>query len=219
LELAAGTGVLTRELLRLAGAPVVATDLNTPMVAFGGSRVAGAQWREADASHLPFDDASFELVACQFGVMFFPDKPGAFAEARRVLSPDGAFLFSTWDRVETHVFAAALLAAVAAVFPTDPPTFVTEIPHGYHDVDAIRRDLRIAEFGAVTIEEVTCTGEATSVADVARGFCLGTPLRAALESRGDLAGAVASIEREMTQRLGSGPVTGTMRAYVVTAQP
>src|SRR5947209_11521630 len=90
LELAAGTGVLTREILAvLPSVELTATDLNPAMVRFGRERVPRAAWQEADAMNLPFPDGGFDLVACQFGVMFVPDKPAAFREVRRVLGPEG----------------------------------------------------------------------------------------------------------------------------------
>ena len=96
LEIAAGTGVLTRELVTvIPAAEVTATDLNAAMADLGSRRVPGAAWQQADALRLPFGDDQFDLVACQFGVMFFPDKPAAFREARRVLAPGGGLLFSS----------------------------------------------------------------------------------------------------------------------------
>src|SRR5262249_19981937 len=113
LEIAAGTGGLTAELLTaLPDAHVTATDLNEPMVRYGAGRARGADWQQADAGALPFDDEQFDLVACQFGVMFFPDKAGAFAEIRRVLTGGGRLLMSTWGPVSTHGFAVALMAGV-----------------------------------------------------------------------------------------------------------
>src|SRR5690349_2607472 len=82
LETAAGTGVVTRAMARLlpAHAELIATDLNQPMLdraaAVGTERAV--RWLQADAMRLPFDDASFDVVVCQFGVMFFPDKAHAF---------------------------------------------------------------------------------------------------------------------------------------------
>src|SRR5438067_9131158 len=125
LELAAGTGVLTRELVAsLAPAEVTATDLNEAMVQLGRQRAPDAVWRTADAMDLPFDAGQFDVIACQFGVMFFPSKPAAFAEARRVLTPHGTLLLNTWGSLETHDFQAALVAALERAFPEDPPTFV-----------------------------------------------------------------------------------------------
>ena len=104
LEQAAGTGVLTRALDAAlpARTRIVATDLNQAMldqaIAVGGTR-ASVEWRQADAMALPFADGEFDLVVCQFGVMFFPGKGEAFAEARRVLAPGGTLLFNCWDKI------------------------------------------------------------------------------------------------------------------------
>ncbi len=221
LELAAGTGVLTRELLLAAASAsteVTATDVNDAMVDFGRRRAPGAVWRHADATDLPFDDALYDLVACQFGVMFFPDKPSAFAEARRVLRPDGRLLMSTWATVETHDFQAALVTGLERVFPEDPPTFMTSIPHGYADVDVVVADLGAAGLRCVAVDSVTLEGHAASAADLASGYCTGTPLRAEVESRGDLATATAEVAAEMEARLGTGEVTGSMTAHVFEAR-
>src|SRR6266404_4632332 len=93
LEIAAGTGVVTRALVSTLPdrTAIVATDLNQTMLdqaAVTGTR-RPVEWRQADAMQLPFTDGAFDAVVCQFGVMFFPDKPKAFAEARRVLKPGG----------------------------------------------------------------------------------------------------------------------------------
>jgi SAM-dependent methyltransferase len=220
LELASGTGVLTRELLAtVASAEVTATDLNDAMVEFGRQRAPDAAWRQADAMHLPFDAGQFDLIACQFGVMFFPDKPAAFAEARRVLTPEGTLLLSTWGTVDTHDFQAALVAGLERAFPKDPPTFMVSIPHGYADVDVVVADLRAGGLYCVAVESVTLEGRAASAADVAEGYCTGTPLRPAIEARGDLANTTAVVTREMEARLGTGTVTGRMTAHVIEAAP
>jgi len=220
LEIAAGTGVLTAELLAaLPDAHVTATDLNEPMVRYGAGQAPGADWQQADAQALPFDDEQFDLVACQFGVMFFPDKPGAFAEIRRVLTADGRLLMSTWGPVDTHDFAEALVAGVERAFPADPPTFVARVPHGYPDVGQVTADLAAGGLEVVAAEPLKLTGHAESAADVAAGFCTGTPLRMAIESRGDLAAATEAVGAEMTARMGAGPVSAEMVAYFIEARP
>jgi SAM-dependent methyltransferase len=218
LELAAGTGVLTRELLDgVAGAEVTATDLNEAMVEYGRGLAPEAHWRQADALRLPFADGQFDAVVCQFGVMFFPDKPAAFSEARRMLAPGGSFFFNTWDTVDTHEFAVALLAGLDKAFPDDPPTFIGAVPHGYADLDAVTADLRRAGLVPVGVETVTLEGRAAAAGDIATGFCTGTPLRPAIEARADLAATTAVVTEEMEARLGSGPVTGRMTAHVIEA--
>lgn len=150
LEVAAGTGVVTRALASTLAEPVeiIATDLNQPMLDYAASLVTARPvvWRQADALSLPFEDATFDAVVCQFAAMFFPDKARAFAEARRVLAPGGVFLFSVWDRIEENEFAEAVTTALASVFPDDPPHFLARTPHGYYDRRVIERDLADSGF-------------------------------------------------------------------------
>jgi SAM-dependent methyltransferase len=219
LEIAAGTGVLTRELVAaIPAAEVTATDLNVAMVEYGSHQAPGASWRQADALHLPFGSEQFDLVVCQFGVMFFPDKPAAFREIRRVLAPDGRLLFSAWSTVDTHDFAAALVAGIERAFPDDPPAFVAAVPHGYSDTGQAVADLAAGGLGCVSAESVRLDGRAGSAADVAAGFCTGTPLRLAIEARGDLTTTTAVVSDEMRTRLGDGPITASMTAYVIEAR-
>ncbi|MFF1717990.1 class I SAM-dependent methyltransferase [Streptomyces sviceus] len=218
LELAAGTGVLTSHLL--AAAPSVeltATDLNEAMVALGSTRAPGAVWRQADAQQLPFPDGGFDLVVCQFGVMFFPDRVEAFREINRVLAPGGRFLFNTWAPLETHAFEVALQAGLERAFPVDPPRFFPTVPHGYSDPAVVAADLAAAGFAVEDEQEVTLQGRAASTADLATGYLTGTPVRAAVEERGDGPAVRATVIEEMTTRLGPGPVTAPMTAYVFLA--
>src|SRR5260221_3152969 len=145
LEVAAGTGVVTRSMVSALPETVsiVATDLNQAMLdraAAVGTR-RPVEWRQADAMQLPFQDGTFDAVVCQFGVMFFPEKSKAFAEARRVLRPGGVFMFNVWDRIEENEFADTVTTALEPLFPEDPPRFLARTPHGYHDSPTIARDL------------------------------------------------------------------------------
>jgi SAM-dependent methyltransferase len=220
LEIAAGTGVLTKELITaLPEADVTATDLNAAMVEFGSRESPNAEWRQADALDLPFRDNQFDLVTCQFGVMFFPDKPAAFTEVRRVLAPGGALLLTTWGDVGTHGFAAPLVAGLKRAYPDDPPTFMATVPHGYFDLDQVTADLAAGGMGDVSAAVVTLDGHADSAAGLAAGFCAGTPLRMEMAARGDLETGTKDVAAEMTARLGDGPVTAPMTAYVVEARP
>jgi SAM-dependent methyltransferase len=189
------------------------------MVELGQKRAPGAAWREADAMDLPFDGDQFDLLACQFGVMFFPDKPAAFAEARRVLTADGTVLVSTWATLDTHAFQAALVAGLERAFPNDAPTFMVTVPHGYADPDAVVADLSAGGLRCRTVESVTLEGRAASAADLALGYCTGTPLRAEIEARGDLVATTAVVAGEMEKRLGFGAVRGEMTAHVFEAAP
>ena len=222
LETAAGTGIVTRALAQaLPGSAITATDLNQPMLDHAARNVdvPRVAWRQADALALPFDDAGFDAVVCQFGVMFFPDKTAGFTEARRVLRPGGRFLFNVWDRVEENEIPAAVNDALAAFFPHDPPSFMARTPHGYHDANRIRDELRAAGFQNVEVETVTLRSQAPSPGDPATGFCQGTPLRHEIEARaaGRLDEVTEHVARALAQRFGDGPVDGRLQAHVVSA--
>jgi ubiquinone/menaquinone biosynthesis C-methylase UbiE len=224
LEIAAGTGVVTRAMAsRLpVGVRLVATDLNEPMLDRArATQPPGLQieWRQADALSVPYEDGAFDVVVCQFGAMFFPDKVQAYREARRVLRPGGCFLFNVWDRISENEFAEVITEALAARFPADPPRFLARIPHGYHDGSNIRADLNEAGFVEILIEAVEETSRASSPRVPAVAYCQGTPLRAEIEAR-DPSGLEAATEHAATalaQRFGPGPIEGRIQAIVITA--
>ena len=224
LEVAAGTGVVTRHMAAQLphNVSIVATDLNQPMLdhamSVGTSRAV--TWRQADAMHLPFDDGTFDAVVCQFGAMFFPDKAAAFAEARRVLRPGGTFLFNVWDRIEDNEFAECVTEAMAGLFPTDPPRFLARLPHGHYDQRAIATALSHGGFmGTNVFETVTAQSRAESPRVVAIAYCQGTPLRNEIESRDAsvLAEATDIATAAIGQRFGVGQVTGKIQAIVIAA--
>jgi len=217
LEIAAGTGLLTRELVAaLPGARVRATDLNPPMVEWGNAHVAGASWSVADAQDLAYDDDAFDLVACGFGVMFFPEKVTAFQEVRRVLRPDAPLVFSVWDSVDRVPFTSDLYDELVAVFPDNPPDFFTRVPYGYHDEGRLRSDLEAAGFRNVVVERVQLTTSAPSAASYVDGYCYGTPLRFTLAERGDIDAIAGRLREAMTRRWGDGPIDQSMSALLLT---
>src|ERR1051326_2876158 len=224
LETAAGTGVLTRAMAARipAQARIVATDLNQPMLDHARaqlSRDGSIEWRRADALALPFADQSFDAVACQFGVMFFPDKVRGYEEARRVLKSGGRFFFNVWDRISENEFADVVTGALAALFPHDPPRFMSRIPHGYHDVERIRRELNVAGFADVSLDAVDCRSKASSPRDAAMAYCQGSPLRNEIEARdaSRLEEATQRAADALAARFGTGAIEGRIRAFVIAA--
>ena len=186
LETAAGTGIVTGALLREAPrAEIVATDLNQAMLDIASARLMSwrVAFRQADALALPFADASFDAVVCQFGVMFFPDRIAAYREARRVLKPGGRFLFNAWDRLENNPVTAAVAEALTALFPENPPSFYSRVPFGYHNKLLIEADLRAAGFTEIATETVEKSSR-VDARNAATGLCQGSPLRAEIEERG-----------------------------------
>jgi ubiquinone/menaquinone biosynthesis C-methylase UbiE len=224
LEIAAGTGVVTRALAPKLSphASYVVTDLNQPMLEYAASRQATdsrIKWRQADALMLPFENATFDLVCCQFGAMFFPDRSSAYREAKRVLKPGGHFLFSVWDRIEENVFADEVTNALAMIFPNDPPRFLARTPHGYHDTTLIRSELEDAGFSGVVIETIAEQSRASSPRLPAVAYCQGTLLRNEIEARdpGKLEGATDYAASAIAHRHGSGEVAAKIQAHVLLA--
>ncbi len=223
LEIASGTGVVTRALA--ASMPqsvaIIATDLNQAMLD-QAARLPIARpvtWRQADAMQLPFGDATFDAVVCQFGAMFFPDRAKAFAEVHRVLRPEGVFLFNVWDRIEDNEFSDEVTRALAAIFPQNPPRFLARTPHGYHDPATIERDVRA---GGFTIPPEIATVSAHSRAESPRipaiAYCQGTPLRGEIEAldQARLEEATDRAAQAIARRFGEGPIEGKIQALVVS---
>jgi ubiquinone/menaquinone biosynthesis C-methylase UbiE len=225
LEIAAGTGVVTRALASVLPerASIVATDLNQAMLdqaSIVGTR-RPVEWRQADAMQLPFADGTFDAVICQFGVMFFPEKSKAFSETRRVLRPGGVFIFNVWDRIEENEFADTVTSALESLFPKDPPRFLARTPHGYYDRSTIERDLADAGFTkSAEIATVAARSRAESSRVPAIAYCQGTPLRNEIEARdASRLGEATDIAAEaIAQRFGQGPVDGKIQAHIVTIE-
>jgi ubiquinone/menaquinone biosynthesis C-methylase UbiE len=225
LETAAGTGVLTRALAcRLPShVQITATDLNQPMLDYAIKRSPGdgrIRWRQADALALPFEDQRFDAVACQFGVMFFPDKVQGYRQAHRVLKPGGSFFFNVWNHISENEFADVVTQALTKLFPQDPPLFMARTPHGYHDLTNIRSELGTAGFGAISVEARIAASKAASARDVAVAYCQGTPLRNEIEARGAdrVEQATTAAADAIAARFGRGPVEGRIAAHVFTAR-
>jgi SAM-dependent methyltransferase len=225
LEIAAGTGVVTRHLAATLpeSVSIIATDLNQAMLdqaaAVGTARPV--EWRQADAMQLPFGDGMFDAVICQFAVMFFPGKSKAFAEVRRVLRPGGVFAFNVWDRIADNEFADAVTTGLESVFPADPPQFLARTPHGYHDRTIIERDLADAGFSTPpSIATVARRSRAASPRIPAMAYCQGTPLRNEIEARdaARLDEATDKASEFVARRFGDGAVDGKIQAHIVTIE-
>ena len=222
IETAAGTGVVTEALNRaIRDAEIIATDLNQPMLEVAADRLRSDKicFVTADAAELPFDSRGFDLVVCQFGAMFFPDKVRAHAEARRVLREDGRYLLAIWDRIERNPVSAATQQALIDFFPDDPPLFLCQGPFGYHDPAAIEADLRHAGFGSVHIDTVELRSRSPSAHDAAAALCYGTPMAIELEDRGHhtLDRVFAEVERALGRFVKAEGIDEPMSAHIVTA--
>jgi len=222
LEIACGTGVLTRRLRRTlpASASVTATDLNEAMVSYARAAVtdAGISWAVADAQALPFEAGSFDAVLCQFGLMFLPDKAQGFREARRVLAPGGRLLANVWRAPAENRYAATAIELLRSLFAEDPPAFL-ETPFGYHDADRIRADASAGGWDRVELDEVRLQGQSPSALDFATGFVRGSPLSHELLARGaDLEQVAVALAGALARDGAEQPFTRPLAATVISAE-
>ena len=224
LETAAGTGVVTRALApRLAAdARYTVSDLNPPMLDRAAARQGADDritWQQADALALPFAEASFDAVVCQFGAMFFPDRIAGYREALRVLKPRGCFVFNVWDRIAANDFARIVTEIAGDFFPDDPPLFLARTPHGYHDVERITADLRLAGFTEIEITTLRHRSDAPDARSAAMAYCHGTPLRNEIEARDPeaLQTVTDRAAEAVARAFGEGPVSGNIQAHVIVA--
>lgn len=221
LEIAAGTGRVTRQLLAVMApeARLLATDLNAAMIERGAAEIADPRvaWQVADAQQLPVPDASKDAVVCQFGLMFVPDKPLALREMRRVLEPGGTLLLSTWNALENNPWSKQLHALVTSAMPADPPLFMLT-PFSMPDPALLRALVADAGFAAVRVDTVDVAGEASSAAHLAIGMVRGNPLAGQLAERGmDADAMVARVTEMLARDFGDAPCRAPLSAHVVTA--
>lgn len=217
LETAAGTGIVTRAVKEaLPSAEVVATDINPAVAEFAAQHLQslGVTFRAADAQQLPFDDESFDLVLCLFGIMFFPDKVRANEEARRVLRPGGRYVLATFNRLDLNPVPRAAGEAVATLFPEDP-RYMERGPFSYTDAAVVEQDLRSAGFQMVELETVELSS-IVSAHDAARGIVLGSPFRAEIErlDPSALERGTAAVEQALQPWDGT---SAPMSAHIATA--
>jgi ubiquinone/menaquinone biosynthesis C-methylase UbiE len=217
LETAAGTGIVTRAVHdAVPEAQIVATDVNQTAIEFAAQRhrAAPVTFRRADAQDLPFEDQSFDLVLCLFGVMFFPDKVRAHAEARRVLRTGGQYVLATFDSLDDNPIPRAAGRAVASLFSEDP-RYMERGPFSYTDPSVVERHLRAAGFDDVQVATLRLASRVTAHR-AAEGIVLGSPFRTEIERLGPsaLQQATAAVTEALLPWDGT---DATMSAHIATA--
>lgn len=220
LELAAGTGIVTRRLRDLLPGDclITATDLNPPMLDFAKSKFQISErvhFESVDATELPYRTAEFDALVCQFGVMFFPDKQRSYREALRTLTPGGHYIFNVWGPLDSNPFARITHEKVAEFFPDEPPKFY-QVPFGYSDSNAIEKSLTDAGFSEVGVERLDITSDIPSSTEFATGLVFGNPIFEEITSRGGNPDSIrAAVSEALDRQLGA---TMPLQALVIVAR-
>ena len=188
VELAAGTGILSRRLRDVLSpeAHLVVTDLNAPMLDIAKAKFLSeenVEFTVADAMALPFEDATFDLMVCQFGTMFFPDKPASFREAARVLRSGGHYIFNTWGAMASYPFSQMAYGVGKMFFPDNPPGFY-KIPFHYSDPKHVCSDLALAGWHDVEYETRSLNKTINDPEAFATALVYGNPLIDEIRQRG-----------------------------------
>jgi ubiquinone/menaquinone biosynthesis C-methylase UbiE len=223
LETAAGTGIVSRKLRDAlpADAHLTATDFNPPMLDIARTKFRPGEqigFQPADAVALPFADASFDAIVCQFGVMFFPDKARSFSEAYRVLALGGRYVFSVWDSHRYNPFGRIAHEVAGRFFPADPPQFYN-VPFSCHQIDPIKEFLIAAGFADIGIAVIRQERELPDIANFARAAVYGNPLIDQVRARGgaDPERIVDALAQEFRREFGDDPGRMPLQAIVFSA--
>jgi ubiquinone/menaquinone biosynthesis C-methylase UbiE len=222
LDIACGTGIVTKKIEEaLPNSQIIGLDLNPDMIEFGRKKLKNSsiEWKVANAVNLPFDDDTFDAVVCQFGVMFFPDKAAAFKEARRVLKPNGTFIFNTWDSLETNELFLTSDKVINRIFTNNPPDFY-KVPFSFYDTKEIEKLLNEAGFSDIKIEYIKTKGENESVKSLAIGLVEGNPIYGQITERdaSKIPFIKSEIEKDVSSRFGDNPVKADLSAIMCTCR-
>ncbi|WP_171122072.1 MULTISPECIES: class I SAM-dependent methyltransferase [unclassified Ruegeria] len=218
IELAAGTGIVSRFLRDKlpAEASLLVTDLNAPMLEVAKAKFSGdenIQFAVANAMELPFDGPEFDLMVCQFGVMFFPDKIASYREAARVLRPGGRYVFNVWSPMSENPFSQMAHELMQKVFPDDPPGFY-KVPFHYGDPATVLGDLSSAGWSNVTHETIKIQKKIQDLEVFSRSLVFGNPLIDEINERGgvDPEDVVKEFRAELENRFGPDGMTMPLSA-------
>jgi len=222
LELACGTGRVTRHLRRvLPKAKIVATDSHGDMIRVASQQLPdeNIQWQVADAQQLDFGDASFNLIVCQFGLMFMRDRSKVLAEIYRILKPGGKFIFNTWDKIENNGAIYLGNQIICSYFPEHPPTNY-RLPFTLHQPDLLETNLLATSFKNIKVGAVEKEGISPSAKDAAIGIVEGNPVyNLIVQKDPNLVEVISSaVEQKIAEAYGEHPLKTPLRAWVLEAQ-
>jgi ubiquinone/menaquinone biosynthesis C-methylase UbiE len=208
LDLACGTGVAARYAASVVGrtGQVVGVDVNEGMLSMARTVPpppgTAMKWQQGDAAALPLPTAAFDVVLCQQGLQYFPQRAAALQEIARVLVPGGRLVFSVWRPLERQPFFVALVDALESHVSADVSA-LQRAAFTLGDADELRRLLTAAGFRTPYLRLVVKLMRAPSLAEYLPGFLAATPM----------AGAVAAMDEAARTALFQ-DLQGRLRPYV-----
>jgi SAM-dependent methyltransferase len=200
LDIACGTGIVARTAARRVGSggTVVGLDVSAPMLDVARSVAAGEglsiEWREGSAMKLPLPDTAFDLVLCQQGLQFFPDRPAALRETHRVLGPGGRLALSVWRPIGGSPGFAVLAQALSHQISTESGALMTSGPFGLGQAEELRALIAGAGFREITIRPAVKTLRYPSPDEFVRRYVAGSALAGPVAAAGDDARAALLAE-------------------------
>lgn len=199
LDVACGTGAVTRLLAERVGLTgnVVSLDINPGMLAVARRTVLGPniEWLESSALDMPLPDATFDAVVCQQGLQFFPDRPAALSEMRRVLKPGGRLALACWRSIEHTPGYLALEQALARRIGPEKAALP---PFSFGDAAALRGIVVGARFREVNLRAEAKMVRFLSAEHMVRAVVGGAPtMMGALTEQGE--GVLDAIIAEVTE--------------------
>lgn len=219
LELACGTGAVTRQLLAHlpSAAQLIATDLQPDMLNVAKRHLSASNltWDTVDMTNIPYAANQFDLIVCQFGLMLVPDKLKALTEMHRVLRPGGHLLFSVWSDIR-HNQLWDITSSVIESFTDINPMLQDPGPFSMADVNIGLEGLKKAGFPDAKVTAVNKTGKIETAAMAVKGITEGLPVFTALSQKDPslTAKVQAALEHELVNRLGDYPLQSSLQALV-----
>lgn len=222
LELACGTGRVTMNLRReFPGSKLTATDINPDMLSVARKNVThpNVVWDTVDMQEIPFDDSSYDLIVCQFGVMFVPDKVKAFKEIYRVLKPGGRFVFNVWESFQRNLVSYHTDQVINSFFGEDPVMFI-QIPFSYHNKTEIGNHLQNGGFSDFSFDHVKREMDRINAGDASIGLIEGNPsINAINERKPELLDEIRMrLKATLAENFGDNPMKYSLEAIVCEAE-
>jgi ubiquinone/menaquinone biosynthesis C-methylase UbiE len=223
LDVACGTGIVARHALKAVGprGTVEAFDVNEGMLAVARSIPAndGVRFQAGDAASAPVSDRSFDVVLCQQGLQYFPDRPAALREMRRALIPGGRVAISLWRPIDRQPYFDALCRAVET-YASPETAALQRAAFTLGEPPAIRELLTSAGFSLIRITLAVRLMRAPALLEFLRGYFSATPMAAAIAALDPSAreAMIREIEAALRVYVDDSGLAVPVECNVVTAQ-